>query len=104
MSGYELDFMCLPFKGVPGFLADSLLYLEKGFLQQMLCGILFLVLVLLAGEPNVGLRPHASGGGFLQLRYLSLFSVATFGCRASPFGVFILPTSFDMVSSVNPWL
>lgn len=61
VSGYELDFMCLPFKRVPGFLADCRLYLEEWFLQQMLCGILFLVLVLLAGEPDVRLRPHASG-------------------------------------------
>ena len=54
-------------------LEDSCLSLADripaSFRNQMLCGCLFLAVVLWAGDPGVRLRAHASQGKPLQLRY-----------------------------------
>ena len=60
--------------------------------HQMLWGCLFLGLVLWAGEPSVGLRPHTPWGEPLQLRYPSEISAAAHGSGVSPVPVSALPT------------
>ena len=55
-----------PIRGLPGFLADFLLTQMEGisadFHDQMLHGLLFLTLVIWAGEPCLGLRSLALQG------------------------------------------
>ena len=90
------------------FLVDSRLSLvdriSTDFLSQVLCGCLFLALVLWDGEPGLELIPHTSQGGFLQLRHPSIISRASFGSWVSPFHVSVFPTCLILASSVNHWL
>lgn len=56
VSGWEPDFVCLPFKRAPVSVADSHLFLADripvDFHRQMSCGHLFLAVVL--GRPAWG--------------------------------------------------
>ena len=58
VSGCERDFVCWPFKRVPGFPLDSSISLVDripgDFHSQMLHSLLFLALVFLTWEPGIG--------------------------------------------------
>ena len=67
VSGCERDFVHWPFKSVPVSLTDLNVFLVNRipavFHSQILCGHLFLGLMLWAGDPSLGLRPHTSQRG-----------------------------------------
>lgn len=71
----ENKFMYQPFKTMPRFLATFYLTWTNGipsdFHNQFWCGITFPALVFQSGEYDMDLRPYASQGRTLQLRYPS---------------------------------
>ena len=75
------------------------------FHQEMLCGLLFLSLLLCVGDSCMNLIPHISCRGSFAVQYLSGFSAAaTPEYKDSSFHVFTTLTSIYVDSSVNPWL
>ena len=70
-EGCKWDFVCWSFKRAPVSLADSCLLLvgkiPSDSHSQMLCGHLFLAMVLWAGELDMGLRAHTPQWEFWQL-------------------------------------
>lgn len=89
VSGFPAAF-CLP-----GEVEESV-----DFHNQMLCGLLFLTLVLQPREPGMGLRPSLLKRG-PTAEIPSGFLTTTCGCRASLFHVSASPTSLSMASSAN---
>ena len=84
------------------FLADTNL---AAFHSLMLCGCLFLAMVLLAGEPGLGFRSHTSWRESSTAEvFLWNLSCLLVGAEPALFIVSALPSSLDMISSVNPWL
>ena len=79
----------LPFRRVPGMLADSLPFpadrIPADFHCQILCRLHIAAQMLWRVVPGMGWRPRAPQGGMLLLRYPFRFSVATCGCRGQPF-------------------
>ena len=67
----------------------------------MVCGLLFLALVLWAGEPGVEFRPQAAQREPLQLRCPSGFSTIARGCGGAVFMSLVFPASLNMASSVK---
>lgn len=81
VSGCKGHFVCWHFKRVPVSLADFHVSLAdripSDFHSQMICECLFQSLVLWAGDPGMGLRPHALQVESLPMRYPSGISVVT---------------------------
>nr|KAF6450545.1 hypothetical protein HJG59_008412 [Molossus molossus] len=78
--------------------------IPAGFYSQMLSGHFFQAVMFWAGKRGLGLRPHTSQGGPLQLRYPSEISAAVCGSRVIPFSISAFPTSHHIGSSIHPWL
>ena len=104
MSVCKWNFVLWPFKTVPVPLAISPRWTETAaFHSWILCGCLFLALILWAGEPGLGIRHKTSQGNFLKLRYSSGTSATACGSGSTVF-LSVLSTSLNVASSVNPWL
>lgn len=91
----------------PGFLADSCLSLADrspdDFCREMLYGFVFPALVVQPEVLDMGLRPHASLGGPVQLRSFKILNHHMW-MWGQPFFISALPTSLAVASSINPWL
>lgn len=102
-----MRYVCWPFKRVPGFLADCCLSLADrspdDFCRERLCGFAFPALVVLAGVLDIGLRPHASLAGAVQLRPLQILNQHMW-MWGQPIFISALPTSLAVASSINPCL
>ena len=78
--------------------------IPNDFHSQVFGGHLFPALVLWLGKPRLELRPHASQGEPLRLKYPSGISAATPERGPSPLLISARPACPDVASSVDPWL